>query len=324
VAEESAERRMFLRYGDTTFADEAAAAVRDALPRGWVLADEPDGAAAILAVEAPVDAGMVARAGKELQLIVTTEALAEGLIPDGGDVRVVSLPTEWETSHRVVAEYAVTMILALFRNLLAIARTTVEQPWAPGRDTPIWTDQSTYTYNWTDLQSSGFLFGKTVGIVGVGKIGVGVAEMLAPHQVRVLYTQRHRLPVAEERRLGLGWREFDDLIREADAITLHHRLQEGPGGNEAQFGAREFAMMKSTAFLVNTARGRILDEDALIEALRTHQIGGVALDVFPYEPLPKDHPLLSLAGDRVILTPHIAAGSETEYWRHVLRIALEV
>jgi len=119
------------------------------------------------------------------------------------------------------------------------------------------------------------------------------------------------------------WREFDDLLGESDVISLHHRLQEGPGGNEGQFGAREFALMKPTAFLVNTARGRILDEDALIAALRDRQIAGVALDVFHYEPLPKDHPLLALAGDRVILTPHIAAGTEREYWTYILAAVLD-
>jgi phosphoglycerate dehydrogenase-like enzyme len=161
-----------------------------------------------------------------------------------------------------------------------------------------------------------------VGIVGIGAIGAAVAEMLGPYRARLLYTQRHRLPAAEERRLGIEWREFDDLIRESDFVTLHHRLQEGTDGSERQIGARKFAMMKATAFLVNTARGRILDEDALVEALRRGDIAGVALDVFTYEPLPKDHPLLSLAGDNVILTPHIAAGSEAEYWNHILRIAL--
>jgi phosphoglycerate dehydrogenase-like enzyme len=314
--------RLYLLYGDSTFAGEASDALRGALPPGWLLADEPDGATVILAVGVPLDADVIKRAGDGLRLIGTTAPLADEAA-GASDARVVTIPTESDLSRRVVAEYAVAMILALCRDLLAIARTTTEDPWAPGRDTPILTDQTTYEYNWTKLQGSGFLIGKVVGIVGVGAIGAAVAEMLGPYRVRLLYTQRHRLPAAEERRLGVEWREFDELIRESDAITLHHRLQEGPGGSERQFGSREFAMMKPTAFLINTARGRLLDEDALVDAIRNGEIGGVALDVFKREPLPKDHPLLSLAGDKVILTPHIAAGSEAEYWRHVLRIALE-
>jgi phosphoglycerate dehydrogenase-like enzyme len=317
-----AERGLYLLYGDSTFAGEAAAALRAALPQGWSLADEPDGVSVVLAVDVPVDAEVIKRAGDSLRLIGTTEPLADELAA-ASDAQVVTIPNESDLSRPVVAEYAVAMILALFRNLLAIARTTTQDPWLPDRATPALTDQSTYEYNWTGLPDSGYVLGKVVGIVGVGSIGASVAQMLAPYRTRLLYTQRHRLPAAEERRLGIEWREFDDLVRESDAITLHHRLQEGAGGSEQQFGAREFAMMKPTAFLINTARGRILDEDALVDALRNGEIGGVALDVFHYEPLPKDHPLLALAGDKVILTPHIAAGSEGEYWRHVLRIALE-
>jgi phosphoglycerate dehydrogenase-like enzyme len=178
-------------------------------------------------------------------------------------------------------------------------------------------------YNWTGVEGSGFLLGKVVGLVGAGAIGVATAKLLRPFAVRLRYTQRHRLPADEEQRLGLEWREFDDLIRESDIIALSHRLQEGPGGNEGQFGAREFAMMKSTAILINTARGRMVDEEALVAALRNGEIGGVGLDVFHYEPLPKDHPLLALAGDNVILSPHIASGSEDEYWRYTLRAAVD-
>jgi phosphoglycerate dehydrogenase-like enzyme len=318
-----AARRLYLVCGDSTFAAEASAGVRAALPPGWVLAEEPDGATVLIAIDAAVDADMLVRAGRDLRLIGTADADIDVLAADLDHVRVVTLPTEHQQSHQVVAEYTVTMMLALARNLLALARTATEHPWAPGRDTPALTDQRTYVYNWTGLEGSGYLSGKVAGIIGVGAIGSRVAQLLAPFGVRLRYTQRHRLSEAEEQRLRLEWREFDDLIRECDVITLHHRLQQGPGGSELQFGAREFAMMKPSAFLVNTSRGRILDEDALVEALRRGEIGGVALDVFHYEPLPKDHPLLALASDNVILTPHIAAGSDGEYWKHVVRTMIE-
>jgi phosphoglycerate dehydrogenase-like enzyme len=322
AADAGGERRLYLLLSESTFAPEAAAAVGAALPPGWLVADEPDDATVIIATEDPVGADVIEKAGGALRVIATTEAHADGLATHR-DVRVVTIPEESDLSGVVVAEFAVTMILALSRNLIALARTTPEAEWKSGRDTPILTDQATYVYNWTALQDSGHLVGKTVGIVGIGKIGATLAEMLGPHRARLLYTQRNRLPAAEEQRLGIEWRDLDDLLRESDVVTLHHRLQEGQGGNERQIGSREFALMKPTAFLVNTARGRILDEDALVEALSRRRIAGAALDVFHYEPLPKDHPLLSLAGDNVILTPHIAAGSEGEYWKLVLRIALD-
>ena len=236
--------------------------------------------------------------------------------------RVETLLTDSQLSRLTVAEYTIGLMLMLRRNMLAIARTASE-PWAPGRDTPTFTDQSTYVYNWTALPGSGFLRGNVVGIVGAGTIGQATAKLLAPFGVRLIYTQRHRLPVADEQSLGLEWREFDDLLRESDIITLCHRLQEGPGGNEGQFGARQFAMMKPTAILINTARGRIIDDDALAAALRNGDIAGAAIDVMHYEPPPKDHPLLALAGDNVIISPHIASGSENEYWRYTVRMVAD-
>ncbi|HSS68553.1 MAG TPA: NAD(P)-dependent oxidoreductase [Nocardioidaceae bacterium] len=322
AAEAGAGLRLYVLHdGDPTFASEVAPAITAALPPGWTLADEPDGAAVVIASDEPLTADVVDRAGDSLRVVVTTDPESD-VLTSRPDVRVVTIPSEGDMSRPVVAEYAVMMILALARNLLAMARTTVEDPWVPGRETSILTDQSTYVYNWTDLKGSGHLPGKSVGIVGAGKIGMELAQRLAPFQVRLLYTQRHRLTPAEERRMGLEWREFDDLLRESDFIALSHRLQVGPDGNENQFGAREFAMMKPTAYLVNVARGRLIDDDALVSALRNGEIAGVALDVFRYEPLPKDHPLLALAGDRVILTPHLAAASEAEYWEYVLRGAL--
>jgi phosphoglycerate dehydrogenase-like enzyme len=139
----------------------------------------------------------------------------------------------------------------------------------------------------------------------------------------LLYTQRHRLAPDEENALGLQWRELDELLRESDFVTLHHRFQEGSDGNDQQFGVREFALMKPTAYFINTARGRLVDEDALVDALRSGQIAGAGLDVFRYEPLPPEHPLLELAGDNVILTPHVAGAPVTEAWQIIAEELVE-
>jgi phosphoglycerate dehydrogenase-like enzyme len=265
---------------------------------------------------------MISRAGPDLHIVATIEPDVDESAAKNAGVHVETLQPPYVVLKQAVAEYAVTLMMMLVRNMLAVARSA-GQPWAPGRDSPALTNQSTYVYNWPALEGSGFLRGKVVGVVGAGTIGRTVAQMLTPFGVRLLYTQRHRLPAGDEQSLGLEWREFDDLLRESDIITLHHKFQEGPGGNEGQFGAREFAMMKSTAVLINTSRGRMVDEEALTAALRNGDIAGVALDVMQYEPAPKDHPLLSLAGDNVIISPHIASGSETEYWRYTLRALVD-
>jgi phosphoglycerate dehydrogenase-like enzyme len=314
-------RRLFLAAGDSEDGQDARAAT-DLLPADWVVADEPDDVTAILAVDVDVDGDVVKRAGPGLQVVATIGPAVDEAAAAAAGARVVELLTDSQLSRLTVAEYNVTLMLTLVHNMVAVSRTASE-PWASGRDTPILTDQETYVYNWTDVQGSGFLRGRTVGIVGAGTIGKATARLLLPFGARVLYTQRTRLPAADEQGLGVEWREFDDLLRESDILSLCHRLQEGPGGNEGQFGAREFAMMKPTAILINTARGRVIDEDVLVAALRDGQIAGAGLDVFHYEPLPKDHPLLQLAGDNVIISPHVASGTENEFWRYTFRRVID-
>ena len=90
---------------------------------------------------------------------------------------------------------------------------------------------------------------------------------------------------------------------------------DGPDGNDRQFGAREFALMKPTAYFINTSRGRMVDEDALAEAVRTGRIAGAGIDVFRYEPFAPDNPLAALAGDNVILTAHTAGAPMVEAWQ---------
>jgi phosphoglycerate dehydrogenase-like enzyme len=115
--------------------------------------------------------------------------------------------------------------------------------------------------------------------------------------------------------LDVRWRDLDELLRESDFVTLHHRFVEGPDGNDRQFGAREFGLMKPTAYFINTSRGRMVDEDALAEAVRTGRIAGAGIDVFRYEPFTADNPLAALAGDNVILTAHTAGAPMVEAWQ---------
>src|SRR5262249_42939086 len=122
--------------------------------------------------------------------------------------------------------------------------------------------------------------------------------------MNVLYTKRRRLPTAIEQRFGVAWRELDDLLAESDIVllTLPHTPE-----SERIIGERELGLMRPESYLVNTARGGLVDEDALVAALRDRRIAGAALDVFVDEPVPYDHPLLAL--DNVTLTPHIGGGT---------------
>ncbi len=285
-------------------------AIRDALPADWQLADQPAGAAAILTENVDVTAALLGEAGESLKLILRLDT-GKAKVAET-DLPVCDLEN---MGLNGVAEHVVTLILALSRNLLWSARQTKAAAWVTGKDRPILTDQRKYTYNWINLPSAGAIYRKKVGIVGLGHIGRAVAKRLRPFGVQLLYTDLQRFDPATEVKLGVSWRSLDDLLRESDIVTLHLRFTDGPDGNDKMFGAREFGLMKPTAYFINTSRGRVVDEDALVDALESGQIAGAGLDVFRYEPLPKDHPLLARAGDQVILTAHVSGTYNVEAWQ---------
>ena len=293
-------------------------AIRQALPPGWSLPDTPDNATAILTESVDVTREMLARAGPGLRLIARLDT-GNAAVPDT-DVPVADLSN---TGLIGVAEHAVTLMLTLSRRLFRVARQTAAQQWIAGRDQPILTDQRRYTYNWIGLEGSGCLYRRVVGIVGFGHIGRAVAARLRPFGVQLLYNDLNRLTPSEEARLGVRWRNLDSLLSESDFITLHHRFVEGPGGNDRQFSAREFALMKPTTFFINTSRGRMVDEDALAEAVRTGRIAGAGIDVFRYEPFAADNSLATLAGDNVILTAHTAGAPMVEAWQTTAQELIE-
>lgn len=147
------------------------------------------------------------------------------------------------------------------------------------------------------------LHGKTLGIVGLGAIGQAIAERARGFKMPLRYWSRSRKPEVEAE-LGIEWRSLPDLLRESDYISISLALSPETRG---LIGAEQIALMKPDAVLVNTARGPIVDQDALYEALREGRIGGAALDVFAEEPLPTDHPLLGL--DNVVVSPHVGSAT---------------
>ncbi|MGH2531374.1 MAG: 2-hydroxyacid dehydrogenase [Thermomicrobiales bacterium] len=147
------------------------------------------------------------------------------------------------------------------------------------------------------------LHGATLGIAGFGRIGREMAKRGRGFDMRILAYDTYQDETAA-RELGAEYRELDDLLRESDFVSLHVALT--PETHHL-IGARELNVMKREAVLVNAARGPVVDTDALVEALRRGEIAGAALDVTDPEPLPVDHPLVSMPN--VIVVPHIASAS---------------
>jgi phosphoglycerate dehydrogenase-like enzyme len=199
-----------------------------------------------------------------------------------------------------VAEHTILLMLALMKQFPATLTRTLAGERAEGVE-EVKTTARVMSYNWLGQRDLGWLYRKRLGIIGLGKIGRAVAARANAFGMRVLYNSRHRLDAAEEEQLNVTYAPLADLLAQSDFVTLHTRLTPE---NERMLGAAEFAAMQPTAYFINTARGGLIDEDALIDALRERRIAGAGLDVFAYEPFHRDSPLLTL--DNVILTPHIA------------------
>ena len=192
----------------------------------------------------------------------------------------------------VLAETTADMAFAL---LLAAARKVNES------------ERDTRAGGWKTWSPTGYLgqdvFGATLGIIGMGEIGTAVARRARGFSMRILYHNRKRRPELEEE-LGAEYAGMDELLAAADFVSVHVPLT--PETRQL-IGHVEFGQMRPQAIFVNTARGTVIDQDALVEALRSKTIGGAALDVTDPEPLPIEHPLYSLPN--VLITPHIASAS---------------
>ncbi len=233
-----------------------------------------------------------------------------GTRPDGIDlaaaqaagVAVATMPLH---GCIAVAELAMTLLLALSKNLVKAHEATVSGAYRALGVEPILTEQRRHKFQWMAMQSQMLeVTGHTLGIIGFGEIGTETARRARAFGMNVIYNKRTRLPANVELVEEVTFAEKDDLLQAADFVLLSSPLTPE---TEKMIGARELALMKPSAFLINISRGGVIDETALVDALQTGQIAGAGLDVFLYEPIPFDHPLLQC--DNVILTPHIGGGT---------------
>ena len=149
--------------------------------------------------------------------------------------------------------------------------------------------------------------GKTLGVLGLGKLGQRVAKVAQALGMKVIAWSQNLTP-EKAKDAGAEYVSKDDLFRTADVLSIHVVLSDRTRG---LIGARELGLMKKSAYLVNTSRGPIIEEAALIAALNSKSIAGAGLDVFDIEPLPTDHPFRKM--DNVVLTPHLGYVTEENY-----------
>ena len=246
-------------------------------------ADAVRDAAALIVGFAPVDAELIASA-PNLRIIQKAGVGVDKIDLAAAAERNVAVSRAAGTNAAPVADLTVLFILALQRHLL-------------------WADASLRRGEWVRSEMRAratHLQGRNIGIVGFGKVGMEVARRLRGFGATIRYADVRRVDQGTEDSLGASWMDLDALVAWADVVTLHASDAGGPIMTQ-----KRFESMKTTALLINTARGSLVDEDALYRALSNGRIAGAGLDVFATEPLQPSSPLLRL--DNVVVTPHVGA-----------------
>jgi phosphoglycerate dehydrogenase-like enzyme len=262
------------------------------------------GAAALITRRRFVGADLIEAAGDGLRLIQIQGHLADRVDLDAAQRAGIPVAVMPSRGCIAVAEHTLALMLALVRRIVSGHAGVVAGRYRERNLTPQLTSETEFAFNWLAYPDVRELNGRTLGIVGFGEIGQEVARRARALGMDILYHTRRRIPDRFERELGVTWSSLDDLLSAADIVTLH---VPHTGATEHLLDARRLGLMKSSAYLVNTSRGGVVHEAALVDQLRRGDLAGAGLDVFVEEPLPAGHAFTSLPN--VVLTPHIAGGS---------------
>jgi D-3-phosphoglycerate dehydrogenase len=273
-------------------------------PQRWEL--EAARVDAVISRKGKITREQMQRSAGRLKIIARTGV---GVDPSRVDLEAAKEFKVWVTNQP--GSNAVAVAELVFGQMIALVRHTHEA------------NRAVKENRWSDyLKFIGTeLAGKTLGIVGMGNIGARVALRARAFEMALLVYDPY-IPESHVTALGGQWLGLDELLREADFVTIHCPLNRETRG---MIGAKELALMKVEAFLINAARGGIVDEEALASILTQRKIAGAALDVIADEPPAKDHPLTKL--DNVLWTPHLGAvtleASERGEWgaaQEVIRV----
>jgi D-3-phosphoglycerate dehydrogenase / 2-oxoglutarate reductase len=273
-------------------------------PQRWEL--EVVRADAVISRKGKITREQMERSAGRLKIIARTGV---GVDPSRVDLEAAKEYRVWVTNQP--GSNAVSVAELVFGQMIALVRHTHDA------------DRAVKENRWSDyLKFIGTeLAGKTLGIVGMGNIGMRVALRARAFEMDLLVSDPY-IPESHVTAIGGKWIGLDELLTDADLVTIHCPLNRETTG---MIGAKELALMKRSAFLVNAARGGIIDEDALCTVLKQRKIAGAVLDVIASEPPAKDHPLIKL--DNVLWTPHLGAmtleASERGEWgaaQEVIRV----
>ena len=241
-------------------------------------------------------------AARNLRLIITAGVGSDHVDLAAAAERGITAAEITGSNVVSVAESTVALILALMKNLDTAHKNAVEGGW----------DIAELTAKSLDLED------KVVGLFGMGRIGYRVALRLKPFDVRTLYHDIRRLSTAEEQLAGIRYASFDELISQSDVVSIHSPLTPATRG---LFNRDVLFRMKKGAHLVNTARGAIVDTEALVDALEKGHLAGYAGDVWYPQPAPRDHPWRRAS--KALMIPHIT-GASLDAQRRIARGVREI
>lgn len=228
-------------------------------------------------------------AGKNLKIVASMSVGFDHIDLDAATKRGILATHTPGVLTEAVADETLGLMLAVGRRLVEGDRYVRDGKWK---------------LKWSPMLMVGRdICGKTLGIYGLGRIGIAVAKRAKGFGMKIVYYDAIRNEEAE-RTLGIEFKPKEEVIRESDYLSVHVPLLPETRNS---IGEKELKTMKRTAYLINTARGGIVDERALIDALRAGTIAGAALDVFEKEPVEMDNPLLTMTN--VVVEPHLASGS---------------
>ena len=234
-----------------------------------------------------IDRQTLDAAGSNLRIVANVAVGFDNIDVPACTERNVAVTNTPGVLDETTADFAWTLLMAVARRLVEADRLARSGAWKK------WNlDQLCGTDVW----------GKTLGIIGLGRIGRAVARRAAGFGMRIIYNSSTRATPDIERELNAGFVSRDQVFEQADFVSLHVPLNAATRG---LVGPAELAMMKRSAFLINTTRGPVVQEAALIDALQRGLIAGAALDVFEHEPLIPD----GLRRDNVVLAPHLGSAS---------------
>lgn len=234
-----------------------------------------------------IDRELLDAAGPSLRIVANVAVGYDNIDVPACTERKIAVTNTPGVLDETTADFAWALLMAVARRLIEADRFARSGAWR----------------QWNlDLLCGTDIWGKTLGIIGFGRIGRAVARRAAGFRMRVIYYSSTRAPESIEREVHAEYLPFDQVVESSDFLSLHVPLKDNTRG---LIGSEQLAKMKPTAFLINTTRGPVVNEAALVEALEKKQIAGAALDVFEKEPLISD----GLRRDNVVLAPHLGSAS---------------